>query len=143
MLLDTHSHKPSIKNLVLMMIYNNTLRIVVLWCEESVHPARFKEPIMQHSRRIANFAEIVKRVAVELSYRILRDHCQKRLVERLDGNNNILHIRSRVLLIEDFERLMRVRQAIRITPSRIRQLLTTVIEPVLALRRTVQINDNL
>ena len=97
---------------------------------------------MQHDRSIADHAQIVERVAVEPSHRVYRDLSHDRLVERLDRHDYVLHIWLGVSLVEDAQRLMRVRDAVCVTPLWIRLLPSAVVEAVLALRRTVQVDDD-
>lgn len=52
----THSDKPSIEDLILMVIDDDTLRVVVLRCKEAVHPARLGEAIVKCDWRVADLA---------------------------------------------------------------------------------------
>ena len=140
MLLKAHSNEPSIEDLILMVIHNDTLCIVILRREEAVHPARIKEAIVQHDWRIADLPKVVVRITIELPDSILRYLCKERLIDGLYRNNDILHFWLRILLVEDPECLMSVRETVRITPAWVRQLLTTVVKSVLALRCTMQVN---
>jgi hypothetical protein len=54
MLVNGHSYKPAVEDLVFMVIDNHVLCIVVLRCQEAIHPSRVPEAIMEHGRRVAN-----------------------------------------------------------------------------------------
>jgi hypothetical protein len=91
MLVNRHGYTARREDLVLMMVDNHVLRVVVLWCEKSVHPARCVEAIVEHDRRVANLTEIVVSITVEIPDHVLVKHHQERLVHGLNCNHNVLH----------------------------------------------------
>src|SRR5690242_8618086 len=125
-----------------MMVDDDALCVIVLWRQKSVHPTRIKEAVMQRDRCIADLAQIVEGIAVELPDRVWGNFDQEWLIDGLDGNNDVLHLRLRVLVVQYLERLMSVRETVRIAPSWGLQPLAAVIESILALGRTMQINDD-
>jgi hypothetical protein len=125
-----------------VVVNHDTLSVVVLRREEPVHPAWVFETVVQNDWGIADLSQIVERITVEPSHRVCRDLSHDRLVERLDRHDDILHIWLGVFLVEDAQRLMRVRDAVCVAPLWIRLLPSAVIEAVLALRRSVQVDDD-
>jgi len=72
----------------------------------------------------------------------LRNLCEERLIKGLDSDDNILHLRLCVLLVEDFKDLVSVCKAVCIAPARVLKPLTAVVESVLALWCAVQVDDD-
>ena len=142
MLVHAQRRQPVAEDLILVVIDHDALSVVVLGGEEPVHPAWVFEAVVQHDWGIADLAQIVERVAVELSHCVYRDLSHDRLVERLDRHDHILHIWLGVSLVEDAQRLMRVRDAVCVTPLWVRLFPSAVVEAVLALRGTMQVNDD-
>src|SRR5690349_10721688 len=99
-----------------MVVDNDALSVVVLGGEESVHPAWIFEAVVQHDGGIADLAQIVEYIAVELSHSVYRDLSHDRLIERLDRHDDILCIWVGVFFVQNAQRLMRVCNAVCVTP---------------------------
>jgi hypothetical protein len=141
MLVDRHGDQSAVEDLILVVVHDNALCAIVLRCQEAVHPLRVIEAIVEHHRRIADLAEVVERIAVELPDHVDVQNLQERLVDGLDGNNDVLHGRNGIPLLEHAERCMGVSEAIGITPD-MGALVAAVIEAVLGLGDAVEVNDN-
>jgi hypothetical protein len=93
MLLDRHANQIAVKDLVLVVINNHALGVVILRCEEAIHPAWLVEPVVQHDGRIADLSQIVVSVTIELLDHLFVQFDQVWFVQDLDRDNNVLHRR--------------------------------------------------
>lgn len=116
-LVNRHGHKGLVKDLILVMVDNDVLRVVVLWCEKTIHPTWQLKPVVEHHGRIADLAELVVRVAIELFDHLFVKVLQEWLVERLYGDNNVLHGWYGVLLLDYTQGSVSVAETISIAPT--------------------------
>lgn len=143
MLINRHGHKTAVKDLVFVVIDNHTLCIVVLRSQESIEPDRVPESVVEHGRCIADSSQVVERITIELFDHVRVELGQEGLVEELDRNDDVLHIRLRVLVLDLLECSVGVAETIGITPAGSSCAVATMIEAILGFGCPVEINDDL
>jgi hypothetical protein len=126
-----------------VVVDNHILCVVVLWCEETVHPAWFEEAVVQHDGRVADLAQVVVRVTIKALDHLFVQFNEEWFVQDLNGDNNVLHRWGGILLLNFSQSSMCVAKAICITPAGNRGPVTAVIEPVLRLWCAVEVDDHL
>lgn len=141
MLVNRHGHQTGVEDLVFVMIDNHILCVVVLRGEEPIHPGWLKEAIVQHDRSIANLAEIIVGVTVKVLDHALVQLGQEGLVQGLYRDNHVLHRRYCILLLDFAESCMSVAKTISIAPARRRCPVAAVVEAILRLGCTVEVDD--
>lgn len=143
MLFDRKGQKVLVEDLVLVMIDNHILCIIVLRCEEAVHPARDFETVVEHDGHITDLAKVVVSIAIEVFDHLLVQLEQERLVERLDRDDNILHRWYGILLLDNAKCEVGVAKTVSIAPARNRGPVAGMIKAVLRLGCAVKIDHYL